>query len=62
MMKTCDWTKCQNWAQWKVVYPDKTTRRFCQMHKEQHQKDVARQDVKYYFMGAEPSGLNNSKS
>lgn len=61
MMRICDWTKCTEWAQWRAVYPDETIRRLCQVHKDQHQKEIARKDVKYYFMGAEPSGIDNSQ-
>lgn len=68
MMHLCEWIKgsqgetCPHWAQWKAIYPDNIIRRFCSTHKEQHQKDEAREDVKYVFMGAEPSGIDNPKS
>jgi hypothetical protein len=63
MMKLCEWSgTCQAWAQWRAVYPDKTVRRLCQQHKEEHQREKGAVDVKYIFMGTEPDGIDDTKS
>jgi len=64
MMRTCEWSGCVNWSQWivrKLVNEEwKIIRRLCQKHKEEYQKHATDKDIKYSFVGAEPSGLNNT--
>lgn len=63
MMKLCEAKgRCGAWAQWHVVYPDKTRRRFCQRHKEEHEQQKGDIEVKYVFVGAESNGIDDTKS
>ncbi len=65
MMAFCEWTKCHQWAQWRVSLHDKTSRKFCQIHKDAYEKEAGKygeenkEGPKYIFMGAMPNRLVN---
>lgn len=66
MMKICDWSTCENWAQWILTTADKKTRNLCSCHKDEleRQLNLAHMETgaKFRFSGAMPDGYHDPQS
>ena len=59
-MRACDKPFCKQWAQYHAIFQtkDKERLRFCQQHKEEHEREYrGSPKVKYAFVGAERNAL-----
>lgn len=54
-MRTCDREGCYAWSQWRVMYPDSTTKFLCQEHKKM--VEAVLPDAKFQFLGAVPASI-----
>ena len=55
-MRTCE--LCEQWAQWKAQYPDRTVRIYCHKHKEVVELEQREVGIKFVFVGVIPSGID----